>query len=509
MIKNSTIIFGPPGCGKTYTLMEIIQEYLDDGGDPSRIAFISFTRKAIAEAVERACSKFSLTEKELPHFKTLHATAFWGLGLQPDDLMKAKDYKELGDSLGIIIDTRDGVSPDDGLPQVQIGGSGKLYLDMVARARSRRIPLQQEYNEAANYTIWFSKLQQVEKQLQEYKSKMSKVDFADFIEKYIEIAEPPYLDLLIVDEAQDLTPVQWEMVNVMSKRADKVYLAGDDDQAIHRWTGVDVNEFLKASEDVQILTKSYRMPVEVFNLSRRIVKRIRTRKVKEFTPAEEQGTISWHNDLGEVPLDQGSWTIMARTNGYVSELADTIRSYGFLYSIKGRPSIKPEVAEGIEIWRRLQNGERVGVYLIKNLYKNVPKQGDSAVVKRGSSTLLEAAPEDGSLSYDDLVQDYGMKAPLSRSCFSIMNLGRNERLYIEVIEDMGESIMDTPRIKLSTFHAMKGGEDDNCLVYTGSTKACVESKHPDDEHRAFYVGVTRTKKNLHILESAKKYRYEI
>ena len=139
----------------------------------------------------------------------------------------------------------------------------------------------------------------------------------------------------------------------------------------------------------------------------------------------------------------------------------------------------------------------------------MPKQGDGAVVKRGSSTLLEAAPEDGSLSYNDLVQDYGMKAPIDRSCFSIMNLGRDDRLYIEVIEESGESIMDKPRIKLSTFHAMKGGEDDNCLVYTGSTKACTESKYPDDEHRAFYVGVTRTKKNLHILESIKKYRYEI
>jgi len=37
----------------------------------------------------------------------------------------------------------------------------------------------------------------------------------------------------------------------------------------------------------------------------------------------------------------------------------------------------------------------------------------------------------------------------------------------------------------------------------------IPTEYPDDEHRAFYVGVTRTKKNLHILESAKKYRYEI
>ena len=33
---------------------------------------------------------------------------------------------------------------------------------------------------------------------------------------------------------------------------------------------------------------------------------------------------------------------------------------------------------------------------------------------------------------------------------------------------------------------MKGGEDDNVAVYLGSTKACVESKHPEDEDRIFY-----------------------
>jgi superfamily I DNA/RNA helicase len=56
---------------------------------------------------------------------------------------------------------------------------------------------------------------------------------------------------------------------------------------------------------------------------------------------------------------------------------------------------------------------------------------------------------------------------------------------------------------------MKGGEDDNCLVFLASTRACMESKYPDDEHRAFYVGVTRAKKELHILDTDKKYRYEI
>ena len=54
---------------------------------------------------------------------------------------------------------------------------------------------------------------QIQQQLlEEYKSKTNRVDFSDMIAKYIDIAEPPNLDLLIVDEAQDLTPLQWKMV---------------------------------------------------------------------------------------------------------------------------------------------------------------------------------------------------------------------------------------------------------------------------------------------------------
>jgi ATP-dependent exoDNAse (exonuclease V) beta subunit len=44
-------------------------------------------------------------------------------------------------------------------------------------------------------------------------------------------------------------------------------------------------------------------------------------------------------------------------------------------------------------------------------------------------------------------------------------------------------------------------------VYLGSTWSCIESRFPDDELRALYVAVTRTKDNLYLLESDKKYRY--
>ena len=81
MIPNATLILGPPGCGKTYTLIERVQEKLQEGVHPSRIGVVSFTTKAIGEFVDRACAKFNLTKNDFPHFRTLHATGYHGLGL--------------------------------------------------------------------------------------------------------------------------------------------------------------------------------------------------------------------------------------------------------------------------------------------------------------------------------------------------------------------------------------------------------------------------------------------
>jgi superfamily I DNA/RNA helicase len=113
--------------------------------------------------------------------------------------------------------------------------------------------------------------------------------------------------------------------------------------------------------------------------------------------------------------------------------------------------------------------------------------------------MVELEREYGLLPRGDMLE-----AP---DAFQILNLGNDLTQYLRHVEASGEDITKPPRIKLSTFHAMKGGEDDNCVVNLSTTRACEESRYPDDEHRAFYVGVTRTRHTLHFVETNKKYRY--
>ena len=507
-MTNEKLILGPPGCGKTYTLIRRIHQAFEDGVRPEEIAFVSFTRKAIQEAVERVLDEFGMDIKQLAYFRTLHSIAFRALGLTRGSIMDKDDWAAMGRHLGVSFDGMDQTDPEKGRLVVETGGGdGSKYMRMIDRARYRGVSLEQEYNEEGDHNMHYVKMVQIEKSMTVYKTMQSKLDFVDLIERAMSV-EFPRFKLLIVDEAQDLTPLQLDMVKHMAVSSDEVIYAGDDDQAIHRWTGVDVKKFITLTNNIEVLSQSYRLPRKIHALSQKIAKRIYRRIPKDFHPREEEGKIEYHLTLDTIPLHQGSWTIMARTNSFVKEFATKLREAGYLYSVKGHPSIDPKAGQAMEIWRILQNNGRINIAQVKTLYDVVPKRGDAQVVKHGSAKLLDAAPPEKLFCYEDLL-GYGMVAPKDRDAMDVVRLGDDDKLYVQSIERRGESITEPPRIKVSTFHAMKGGEDDNCVVFLASTKACVQSKHPDDEHRAFYVGVTRARKELHILDTDKTYRYEL
>ena len=55
---------------------------------------------------------------------------------------------------------------------------------------------------------------------------------------------------------------------------------------------------------------------------------------------------------------------------------------------------------------------------------------------------------------------------------------------------------------MSTIHAAKGGEREKVCILLDLTKSAVQQgeEHPDDLNRLLYTGITRTKKELHIVD---------
>jgi len=99
--------------------------------------------------------------------------------------------------------------------------------------------------------------------LERFKKEKNLKDFTDLLEDFIEKEIPSSFEVLFIDEAQDLSLLQWEMVRHLWKYAKKTYIAGDDDQAIFKWAGADVDHFIALKEevnDIKVLDQSYRIP---------------------------------------------------------------------------------------------------------------------------------------------------------------------------------------------------------------------------------------------------------
>ena len=84
-----TIVLGPPGTGKTTTLLNKVDDHLKQT-DPNKIGYFAFTQKAAYEARDRAMEKFNLTEDDLPYFRTLHSLAFRRLGIKKESVMQRR-----------------------------------------------------------------------------------------------------------------------------------------------------------------------------------------------------------------------------------------------------------------------------------------------------------------------------------------------------------------------------------------------------------------------------------
>lgn len=499
-----TKIYGPPGCGKTETLIRRMEEALDSGVLPNQIGFCSFSRRGVQVARDRAADRFGLEPKQMEHMRTLHATAFRGLGIKTEDVLSHADYTALGRMLGEQFSQN--AKPDDGIIVNRAVSMGNRYLAIIERSRQREVSLEEEWKWHDTYNMSFAKCRQIRDQLDEYKSTYHKMDFTDMIEKWIEIGEPPNLKLFILDEAQDLSPLQWRMARKISDHSEDTVIAGDDDQAIHEWNGASAKQFIDFEGESRVLTQSYRVPRSAYSMARRVVQRIKDRVPKIYEPTSNPGRVGYYYRIEDIDLGEGSWTILARTNKLADQIAKSVRRLGYYYSIRGHAPITPKQAQAIQTWRRLTRGESVELALIKDLYEQVPKQGDKAVVRRGSSKLLEALDPEDSLTIQDLMSDYGLLVnvslfgEISRNEFDILNLGKDMEAYLRGIEAAGEDLTQPPRIKISTIHASKGDEDDNVVVYTEVTATIAKKANQDEEHRLFYVAVTRTRDRLCIID---------
>ena len=180
----------------------------------------------------------------------------------------------------------------------------------------------------------------------------------------------PNFDIAFIDEAQDLSPIQWKMVDIITKNSKYVILAGDDDQAIYGWAGADVKKFQqKFSKKDITLPQSYRVPLKVQDIANKILDRIPDdrRIKKQWEARKEVGDVDYITDIDGLPLHEGNWLILARYNDRLSKLMPSLKDRGIYFQYKGRKSYKVSLFRTILNYTRWQKGELLSLSEVKDI----------------------------------------------------------------------------------------------------------------------------------------------
>ena len=506
-------IFGPPGTGKTTTLLNLVENELAKGTSPSRIAFFAFTRKAANEAKERAAKRFGLDPKnDLPFFRTLHSLAFNLTGLRNDQLMTALHYQELQRATGIELmeGTMDHLSnaPQNYVTDVNHSLTKETpLLRLITLARLKKNLLKDEYNRSGLDEPWLE-VDYVARSLKAYKKTHGLFDYTDMLELFAKTAPTvcPTFKLAMLDEAQDLSPLQWDIAHAIDGKSERMYCAGDDDQAIYKWSGADVEHFINLDGGSEVLEQSYRVPSNIHAVAERICARIKRRFPKKYLPKPSEGKLQRLTDFSGLDMNHGSWLFLAQANYFLSPVQQFLKSQGYYFEYGGGVrSVRDKIRVALSAWNCMRNNEPISFESAKAMYSFM--SGNGVRVARGYKKIV-GDPE-ALFTYEDLKDFNGLLATPDMDWRDALDkLPDVDVAYINALVQRGEDLSAEPRIRLSTIHGAKGGEADNVVLFTDITAAAEASMEsdPDSMHRVFYVAVTRTRQNLYTLEPQNFYR---
>ena len=494
-----TIVLGPPGTGKTTTMLNKVDDHLKTT-DPSKIGYFAFTQKAAYEARDRAMEKFNLSEDDLPYFRTLHSLAFRRLGIKKENVMQKSHYEDLGKKIGFPVDYMEYEDDEGGIFTTKSD-----YLRIIQLAKLRNISFERQYDlKEHTQDVAFDKLKIIANELERYKKEYNLIDFNDMILNFIKSDASPAFDVVFIDEAQDLSLMQWDMAKTIWNKSGDSYIAGDDDQAIFRWAGADVDTFIAQKGKFLNLTESFRVPRKVHDVAMKIISKVSNRLVKKWEPRTYTGAVKSYHAFEHVNMSEGEWLVLARTRYMLNELEETLYQKGLYYKNKFKKSYEEDLHEAIIDWEKLRQGASLEYSKIEKIFsfispKNLEKEKMLGMVK------------DSFYNINQLKKDFGLRT--DAVWYEGLDQAPIRKVeYIRKMRSNGEQLNKKPRILLSTIHGVKGGEAQNVVLLTDlslNTQKGYE-RNPDDENRLFYVGATRTKENLHIIEPKDFYKsYQI
>jgi DNA polymerase III epsilon subunit family exonuclease len=258
---GALLVLAGPGAGKTFCLTERIRFLIERHGvAPARICAFTFTNKAAEEIAHRLTTRLG-DAAGIMTSGTIHAFCA--------DLLRAHGAR-------VGLDPGFGIADEEYQLGVlrRIEGYRRWHRNCLTRFSAHRFrgePLLD--NDAGLFTRYEHFL--ARRKLVDFDTLILKT--ADLLEQHEESADiRGRWDVILVDEFQDLNPVQYRIVRALARDHGHVFAVGDHEQSIYSWAGADTQVFRTFANDFGLHTRhqledNRRCPRNVFAHARTLV----------------------------------------------------------------------------------------------------------------------------------------------------------------------------------------------------------------------------------------------
>lgn len=563
--QNAAVLadFGPllivagAGTGKTRTLIERLKHLIAQGIRPERICAITFTNKAAKEMARRI-------GREGPFLGTFHALGARILRKESGALGRGPNFAIFDDhdSFDLVKKATKSVIPPHKRGEEAIGAAAKkaqketpMYFgNKISAIKNLGVSVLDKDDRAGA-----EKKAQIMRVFEIYESLLEKnnaFDFDDLIQKVVHLfkTRPDILakyqnmfDAILVDEYQDINPMQYELVALLAGRHRNLSVVGDDEQTIYSWRYADIMTFLNFDKQwegaaVYFLEENYRSTGTIIKAAATVVGHNRLRTPKTLwtrNPAGEPIQLfeAWgENDEAEWVAGkikeirngnkQADIAILYRTNAQSRAVEQALIRNAIPYRIFGGLKFyeRKEVKDVVAALRYIANRkdevakERLEKGLTKRRFAEFKERiamGDMYADDRGPVVPIMAIKLFlESFNYFDYLETNFMNAnereeniaELIAFASEFQDLHEMlERLsLLQAVDDIGAKPQEGKEVSLMTIHLAKGLEFDNVFI-VGAAEGflphgrSMESESAlEEERRLMYVAMTRARKRLFI-----------
>ena len=234
----------------------------------------------------------------------------------------------------------------------------------------------------------------------------SALDFDDLIYKTVELfkEDSEVLDYyrsrfkyIMVDEYQDTSKAQYELIKLLAKQHQNICVVGDDDQSIYGWRGADIRnilEFEKDYDDVHVvkLEQNYRSTQIILDAANTVISNNIERKRKKLWSDKKEGELI-KIQLAENEMDEADFVsdmiykickeqnrtykdfaVLYRANAQARSIEDALNRSQIPYNIYGGTKFyeRKEIKDLVAYLRVIQNPQ--DDISLKRII-NVPRRG--------------------------------------------------------------------------------------------------------------------------------------